>query len=134
MAGEGLAGVVAQECAFDEGADAGAFFGVELVERGEVQAQRLVLGAAFVGVEDEVVGGDGQSNGEGAQDVEGGLVGAGFVAAQLGDVDADGVGEGLLGHAALFADLLAEDPTVQIACSEATHPLGAREASATMSR
>lgn len=36
--------------------------------------------------------------------LEGGLVGAGFIAAQLGDVDADGVGEGLLGHAALFAD------------------------------
>jgi hypothetical protein len=32
------------------------------------------------------------------------LVGAGFVAADLGDVDADGVGEGLLGESALLAD------------------------------
>ena len=32
------------------------------------------MGAAFVGVEDEVVGGDGEGDGEGAEDVEGGLV------------------------------------------------------------
>lgn len=73
---------MAQEGAFDEGSDAGAFVGVELVERGQVQAQRLVLGAAFVGVEDEVVGGDGQRHGECAEHIERGLVGAGLVAAQ----------------------------------------------------
>lgn len=94
---------MAQEGAFDEGADAGAFVGVELVERGQVESEGLVLGAAFLGVEDEFVGGDGERDGQRAEDVEGGLVGAGFVAAQLGDVDTDGVGEGLLGHAALFA-------------------------------
>ena len=65
-----------------------------MVECGEVHAQGVVGGAAFVLVEDEVVGGHGQGDGQGSQDVEGGLVGAGFVAAQLGDVDADGVGEG----------------------------------------
>ena len=72
------------------------------MRRGAVAAIRPW--AAFVGVEDEVVGGDGEGHGEVAEDLEGGLVGAGFIAAQLGDVDADGVGEGLLGHAALFAD------------------------------
>jgi len=79
---------VAEECAFDEGADAVAFVGVELVERGEVEPQALVLGVAFVGVEDELVGGGREGDSEGPQDVEGGLVGAGFVAAQLGDVEA----------------------------------------------
>ena len=33
-----FADFVAQECAFDEGADGGAFVVVELVERGEVHA------------------------------------------------------------------------------------------------
>lgn len=66
--------------------------------------RELVLGAAFVRVENQLVGGDGECDGESAQDVKAGLVGAGFVASELGDVDADGVGEGLLGHAALFAD------------------------------
>jgi hypothetical protein len=61
------------------------------------------LGAAFVGVEDQLVGGDCEGDGEGSEDVEGGLVGAGLVAAQLGDVDADGVGEGLLGQAASWS-------------------------------
>lgn len=63
-------GLVAQEGAFDEGADAGAFVGVKLVECGEVESQALVLGAAFVGVEEEFVGGDGEGDGEGAVDVE----------------------------------------------------------------
>ena len=40
------------------------------------------LGAAFVGIEDEFVGGDRERYGEGAEHVEGGLVGASFVAAQ----------------------------------------------------
>lgn len=67
---------MAQEGAFDEGADAVAFVGVELVERGEVESERFVLGAAFSFVEDEFVGGDCEGDGEGAEDVEGGLVGA----------------------------------------------------------
>ena len=56
-----------------------------MVECGEVESKGLVLGSAFVGVEDEVVGGDCEGDGEGAEDVEGGLVGACFVAAQLGE-------------------------------------------------
>lgn len=85
---------MAQEGALDEGADAVAFVGVELVEGGQVQAEGFVLGSVLVGVDDEVVGGDGEGDGEGAEDVERGLVGASFVAAQLGDVDADGVTTG----------------------------------------
>lgn len=41
--------LVAEEGAFDESADAVAFVGVELVERGEVEPQGFVLGSAFVG-------------------------------------------------------------------------------------
>nr|WP_156165211.1 hypothetical protein [Demequina rhizosphaerae] len=38
---------MAEEGAFDEGADAVAFVGVELIECGEVESQAVVLGAAF---------------------------------------------------------------------------------------
>ena len=103
-AGGESSGLGAQEGAFDEGADAVAFVWVELVERGEVVSKGLVSGAAFVFVEDEVVGGDCEGDGEGAEDVEGGLAGAGFVAADLGDVGAVGVGDGLLGEPALLAE------------------------------
>jgi hypothetical protein len=83
-------------------ADGGEFVGVELVEGFEVEAQVGVGGAAFVGVEDERVCAGVESKGELAEHVEGGLVGAGFVAADVGDVDAAGVGEGLLGEALLL--------------------------------
>ena len=89
--------MVAEEGAFDEGADAVALVGVELVERGQVQAQAFVLGAAFARVEDEFVGRDSEGDGERTEDVEGGLVGPGLVAPQRGDVGPDGVGEGPLG-------------------------------------
>lgn len=39
-----------------------------------------------------------------AQDVEGGLAVGGLVAADVGDVDAHAVGQGLLGQATLFAE------------------------------
>lgn len=57
------------------------------------------VGVAFVGVEDEHICADGEFGGEAAQDVEGGLAGAGFVASELGDVDADAFGEGGLDEA-----------------------------------
>jgi hypothetical protein len=98
-AGE-FAGLVAEEGGFDEGADGGLFVGVELVEGGEVVFE--VLGESFVVVGEGVDAG-GEGVGDAACDVEGGLAGAGFVAAELGDVDADGVGECLLGEAALVA-------------------------------
>lgn len=47
-----------QECALDEGADAGAFVWYELVVCSNVKAQRCVLRAAVVRVEDELIGGD----------------------------------------------------------------------------
>lgn len=96
--------MVSEEGAFDEGADAGAFVGVELVERGEVQAQGLVLGAAFVFVEEELVGADGQSDRDPFEGVEAGLGLARFVAAQQGDVNVGSVGERLLGELLLLAE------------------------------
>lgn len=55
MSAEGLAGVVAEEGAFDEGGDVFLFFGGELVDGFELEAQGLILGAAFVVVEQERV-------------------------------------------------------------------------------
>lgn len=60
---------------------------------------QVVVGAAFVGVEDEPISADGQRDCEPAEDVEGGLGAGVFIAAELGDVDADAFGEGLLGEA-----------------------------------
>lgn len=48
---------MAEEGAFDAGADAVAFVGVELVERGEVGPQGFVLGSAFVGSDVRGAGG-----------------------------------------------------------------------------
>ena len=89
---------MAEEGGFDEGADHGLFVGVELVDGFEVVAGGL-WGRSLSSLAREsmlVV----EVVGDAAQDVEGGLAGAGFVAAELGDVDAGGVGEGLLGESA----------------------------------
>lgn len=53
---------MAQQRAFDEGAGAGPFVGVELIQCLEVQAQGFVLRATVLGVEDQIVGGDGQGD------------------------------------------------------------------------
>jgi len=94
---------VAQEHGFDEGADDGFFVGVEVLDGFEVEA-KIVGGAAFVGVEDELIGADGERDCESADDVEGGLGAAGFIAAELADVDAGAFGESGLGEAAVFAE------------------------------
>ena len=101
-AGGEFAGLVAQEGAFDEGADGVAFVGVELVDGFEVVAE-VVGDGAFFWVEEEHICADGEFGGEASEDVEGGLAGAGFIAAELADVDADAVGEGGLGESAFAA-------------------------------
>lgn len=58
--------MVAEECAFDVGADVVLFVGVESVEGFELDAESGGGGAAFVVVEGEVVDGAGQGSGEGA--------------------------------------------------------------------
>lgn len=98
MAAEGLAGVVAQECAFDEGGDVFLFVGGELVDGFELEPERLALGSSFVFVEEERVSADVEGERQCTEDVEGGLAAAGFVAADLGDVGAGAVGELLLGE------------------------------------
>lgn len=94
---------MAEEGAFEEGADGLAFVGVELVDGFEVVGE-VVGGGAFFGVEEEHICADGQLGGEASEDVEGGLAGASFVAAELGDVDADAFGEGGLGEAAFASE------------------------------
>lgn len=89
---------MSQEDGFDEVDDGGTFVVVELVEGFEVEAQVGAVGTALIFVEDQSVGADRERYGESSQDVEGGLAGAGFVASDLGDVDADLVGELLLGE------------------------------------
>lgn len=92
-----------EEEGFDDVADGGSFVGVELAGGFEGEAE-VGVGAAFVVVEDQQVGGDVEGGGEAADDVEGGLGFAGFVAADLGDVELDGVGELGLGESALVAE------------------------------
>jgi hypothetical protein len=102
-AGGEFAGLVAEEGAFDEGADGVAFVGVELVDGFEVVAE-VVGDGAFFWVEEEHICADGEFGGEASEDVEGGLAGAGFVAAELADVDVDAVGEGGLGESAFASE------------------------------
>ncbi len=56
---------MAEEDAFEEGADVGFLVGVELAGGFEGEGE-VFVGAAFVGVEDEEVGGDVEGGGEAA--------------------------------------------------------------------
>lgn len=94
---------MAQEHGFDEGADDGFLVGVEVLDGFEVEAQ-VVVGAAFVGVEDELIGADGERDCESADDVESGLGAPGLIAAELADVDAGALGERSLGEVAFLAE------------------------------
>ncbi len=60
---------------------------------------------AFFGVEEEHICAYGELGGEAAEDVEGWLAGAGFIASELGDVDGDAIGECGLGESAFFAEV-----------------------------
>ena len=62
---------VFEEHGFDEFADGCLFFGVEVAGGFEGEGE-VVLGAAFVFVEDEAVDGDGEPDRDVAEDVEGG--------------------------------------------------------------
>lgn len=100
-AGE-FAGLVADEDAVDDGADGVLFVGVEVGDG--LEAELPVVGGVFVGVEDEPISVGVEREGESADDVEGGLGCALFVSADLADVDADLLSEGLLGEALLVAE------------------------------
>jgi hypothetical protein len=79
------------------------FLGAEAAGGFEVKLEGFV-GASLVLVEDERICADGEGEGEAAEYVEGGLAVAGFVAAELGDVDTDAFGQYGLGEAAFFAE------------------------------
>jgi hypothetical protein len=80
---------------------------VVVVEGGDgfEDAGKVVLGGSFVGVEDERVCAGVERECDVAQDVEGGGGGVGFVASDLGDVDADVVGDGVLGEVGVLGEL-----------------------------
>lgn len=100
------------------------FVGVELVDCFEVDGEVVGWLAVVVG-EDELVGGDGEGDGESADGVECGLGVAGFVASDLGDVEVDGFGEGGLGVAALFAEMgeLFGEVHREFECVQGTSPV-----------
>ena len=64
------------------GADAGLFVGVELVDGFEVVGE-VVGDGSLCCVEDEQICAGVEGDGESADDVEGGLAGASFIAAEL---------------------------------------------------
>lgn len=94
---------MADEDAFDDGADGVLFVGVEVLDGFEAELP-VVGGGAFVGVEDELIGAGVERECESSDDVEGGLCLALFVSADLGDVDVDAFGEDCLGEAAFVAE------------------------------
>lgn len=89
--------------AIQEGADDGFFVVGEAGDGLELEAEVLV-GAAGVLTEEEQIRADLESDGEAADDVEGRLGGARFVAAQLDDVHGDFFGELRPSEAPLLAE------------------------------
>ena len=83
--------------------EVGSAFGVEAGAGCFEGVFEVVVGFAFVGFEEELVCAGVEREREVAEGVDGGLVGAGFVAADVGDVEACEVGEGVLGEAGVFA-------------------------------
>jgi len=81
----------------------GAAFLVEAGAGGFEGVGEVVVGLAFVGFEEELVCAGSEREREVAEGVDGGLVGAGFVAADVGDVESGCFGEGVLGEACVFA-------------------------------
>jgi hypothetical protein len=96
----GVSGVVAGDERVEDFADRGALGVVE--ERGgfEGETECLVVGEAGVVAEDEGVSGAREGDGQSPQCGEGWFGSAGFVLAQLGDVDAGALGQRHLGEVA----------------------------------
>lgn len=88
--------VVGEHDGFDHGLDELAFVRAEAGQGLEVEAE-VVTGLALAGVEEQHVGTHGESDGEAAEGVEGGLNLARLVAAEQGGVETGALGECLLG-------------------------------------
>jgi DNA primase len=95
-------GFVGEEEAFEDAFDGGFFVVGEALGGFELEFE-VVCGAAFVFVEEQLVGADGESESDPAEGVDVRLGFAGFVAAQEGDVDVGAVGARLLGEVVLLA-------------------------------
>ena len=91
-----------EEHGLDEPLDHLALVGIEVARRLIGQPEVLV-GIAIMLSEDERVSRHVHRDGDLGEHVEGGRTRPRFIAADLGDVDADAVGEGLLGQAPFFA-------------------------------
>lgn len=94
--------VVGDEESFEDAFDGLLFVVVEAGDGFELEAQ-VIVWSAFVVVEEERVGADGEGFGESFEDVEGRRRAGAFIAADLGDVDVGQLSKGLLGEAALLA-------------------------------
>ncbi len=84
---------VAEQEAFEGGLEVGSAFGVEAGAGCLEGVFEVVVGFAFVGFEEELVCAGVERECEVSEGVDGGLVGAGFVAADVGDVEACEFGE-----------------------------------------
>ena len=83
---------------------------------------------SFVGFEEELVCAGAERECEVAEGVDVGLVGAGFIAADVGDVEAGGVGERDLGEPGVFAgfgESLGEGFGVEWVCCDGVDHTGA---------
>ena len=76
--------------------------GCELVDGFEDELEVIVLRATFALVEYEIVGCDGQCEGQPSDHVQGGLTRAAFITLHLSQVDTHQLGERPLAEAALF--------------------------------
>ncbi len=96
------AGLVLEDQGIEEGLGGLLLVLVELADGLELEPEVLV-GAPLAVLEEEGVPGDLEGLGELAEDLEGGLGGAGLVAVDLDEGEVDQPGQGLLGEAAGLA-------------------------------
>ena len=96
-------GLVLEDESVEDGLGDLASFRVELGDGLELQPE-VVAWAAILGLEEQRIRADGESDGEASDDVERGLGSSSLVAPDLHDMDAGLIGENLLGEPLLLAE------------------------------